>query len=131
VEELRLGHTRVSLDRQQVTHAIMNVLLNALQAMPTGGTLTVRAEAATESGGGTGAEAVARITIADTGPGIPLENLDRIFEPYFTTKEGGTGLGLALAHRIILEHKGSIRAENAPGGGARFEIDLPIFRSPA
>jgi two-component system sensor histidine kinase AtoS len=64
--------------------------------------------------------------ITDTGPGIRPENLDRIFEPYFTTKEGGTGLGLALTHRIILEHRGSIRAENRPDGGARFVIDLPL-----
>ena len=64
--------------------------------------------------------------MTDTGSGIPPENLDRIFEPYFTTKEDGTGLGLALARRIILEHRGSIRAENAPGGGARFVIGLPI-----
>jgi signal transduction histidine kinase len=64
--------------------------------------------------------------ITDTGPGIPPENLERIFEPYFTTKEGGTGLGLGLAHRIILEHRGSIRAENVPAGGARFVIELPI-----
>jgi signal transduction histidine kinase len=131
VEELHLGDARVSLDRQQLTHAVMNVLLNALQAMATGGTLTVHAETAAGPGGGSGAETVARITITDTGAGISLENLDRIFEPYFTTKDGGTGLGLALAHRIILEHKGSIRAENAPDGGARFEIALPIVRSPA
>ena len=64
--------------------------------------------------------------MTDTGSGIPPENLDRIFEPYFTTKEGGTGLGLALARRIILEHRGSIRAENVPGGGVRFVIAVPI-----
>jgi signal transduction histidine kinase len=64
--------------------------------------------------------------VTDTGSGIPPENLDRVFDPYFTTKEDGTGLGLALARRIILEHRGSIRAENVPGGGARFVIGLPI-----
>lgn len=127
VEELSLGDTRAPFDRQQLTQAIMNVLLNAIQAMPSGGTLTVRADtvappAASAAGGGP----LARITISDTGPGIRPENLDRIFEPYFTTKEGGTGLGLALTHRIILEHRGSIRAENGPDGGARFVIDLPL-----
>jgi signal transduction histidine kinase len=66
------------------------------------------------------------VVVADTGPGIPPENLDRVFEPYFTTKEGGTGLGLALTRRIILEHRGSIRAKNGPGGGARFVIAVPI-----
>ncbi len=121
-EELRLGDTRAPLDRQQLTQAVMNVLLNALQAMPTGGALTVRAEVVTPSAA---SGSLARVTIADSGPGIPPENLDRIFEPYFTTKEGGTGLGLALTRRIVLEHRGGIRAENAPGGGARFTMDLP------
>jgi len=126
-DELQLGDTRMQLDRQQLTQAVMNVLLNAIQAMPSGGTLTVRAEAvASPSDTTVGSGAHARITISDTGPGVPPENLDRIFEPYFTTKEGGTGLGLALTHRIILEHRGSIRAENGPDGGARFVIDLPL-----
>jgi signal transduction histidine kinase len=127
VEELQLGDTRVPFDRQQLTQAVMNVLLNAIQAMPKGGTLTIRADiiappAGSAAVGGT----LARVLISDTGPGIRPENLDRIFEPYFTTKEGGTGLGLALTHRIILEHRGSIRAENGPGGGARFVIELPL-----
>jgi signal transduction histidine kinase len=126
-DELRLGDTRVSIDRQQFTQAVMNVLLNAIQAMPKGGTLTVRADAVAPAGGGAaGSGALARIAVSDTGAGIRPENLDRIFEPYFTTKEGGTGLGLALTHRIILEHQGSIRAENGPGGGACFVIDLPV-----
>jgi signal transduction histidine kinase len=128
-EELHLGDAWVSLDHQQLTHAVMNVLLNALQAMPNGGTLTVRAETAAAAGDGLGAKTSARIAIADTGPGILPEHLDRIFEPYFTTKERGTGLGLALTHRIIQGHNGGIRAENAPDGGARFEITLPIVRS--
>jgi len=126
-EELQLGDTRARFDRQQLTQAIMNVLLNAIQAMPKGGTVTVRAGVtAPLTGSGTGSGTIARIVISDTGPGIPPANLDRIFEPYFTTKEGGTGLGLALTHRIILEHRGSIRAENGPGGGARFVIELPL-----
>jgi signal transduction histidine kinase len=122
VEELQLGDTRALLDLQQLTQAIMNVLLNAIQAMPKGGALTVRAEVvALPAASGR----IARIVITDTGSGIPPENLDRIFEPYFTTKEGGTGLGLALTRRIILEHRGSIQTANDPGGGARFTIDLP------
>ena len=126
VEELQLAGTRAPIDRQQITQAIMNVLLNAIQAMPKGGTLTVRAAVtARPTGSATGSGPIARIVITDTGPGIPPANLDRIFEPYFTTKEGGTGLGLALTHRIILEHRGSIQADNEPGHGARFVIDLP------
>lgn len=126
VEELQLGDTRALFDRQQLTQAIMNVLLNAIQAMPKGGTLTVRADVvAPPAGSATVSGTIARIVITDTGSGIPPEDLDRIFEPYFTTKDGGTGLGLALTHRIILEHRGSIQAENDPGRGARFVIDLP------
>jgi len=127
VEDLRLGDARAACDRQQLTQAIMNVLLNAIQAMPNGGRLTIGADAITLPAGSADRGApVARIVISDTGRGIHPENLDRIFEPYFTTKEGGTGLGLALARRIILEHRGRIRAENVPGGGARFVIDLPL-----
>jgi len=126
-EDLRLGDARAPFDRQRLTQAIMNVLLNAIQAMPKGGTLALRADVvAPPAGSATVGGTLASIVITDTGPGIPPENLERIFEPYFTTKEGGTGLGLALTHRIILEHRGSIRAENVPGGGARFVIELPI-----
>jgi two-component system sensor histidine kinase HupT/HoxJ len=71
-----------------------------------------------------------RLAIADTGPGIPSEILPRIFDPFFTTKEvgQGTGLGLAITYGIVQEHGGSIQAENAPGGGARFTIELPALR---
>jgi signal transduction histidine kinase len=126
-EDLQIADTPVSLDRQQLTQAIMNVLLNAIQAMPEGGTLTIRAETAVpQAGSHMRADALIRLSITDTGRGIPRENLDRIFEPYFTTKTGGTGLGLALTHRIVLEHHGTIRAENVSGGGARFVIELPV-----
>jgi signal transduction histidine kinase len=95
--------------------------------MPNGGTLTVRAEVVAPAAGSIAAgSGITTITVTDTGPGISPEHLDRIFEPYFTTKEGGTGLGLALAQQVIVEHRGSIHAENAPGGGARFVIDLPL-----
>jgi signal transduction histidine kinase len=147
VEELQAGDVRLPLDRQQLSQALMNVLLNALQAMPKGGTVTVRTRLVDAAIGQIGnsesliaqspnrhsthlhalaAQQCVEVVVTDTGPGIPPEHLDRIFEPYFTTKDGGTGLGLALARRIIQEHQGSIRAENVPGGGARFVIDLPL-----
>jgi signal transduction histidine kinase len=113
---LGAADVRVRMDRQQLTQAFMNVLLNALQAMPGGGRLDVRVAAT--------AEAV-EVRIADTGPGIPAEHADRIFEPYFTTKEGGTGLGLALSRKIVQEHGGDIRLESNPAGGAAFVIALP------
>ncbi|MBI2163702.1 MAG: hypothetical protein HYU32_06145 [candidate division NC10 bacterium] len=141
VTDLQLGGTLVRMDRQQLTHAFMNVLLNAIQAMPEGGTLRVTAkrvkwstrqmvdssrpiDQSTTRPIDTGD--FIEIAVADTGPGIPPEHLDRIFEPYFTTKEGGTGLGLALAHKVIQDHHGSIRVETGAGSGATFVVTLPI-----
>jgi signal transduction histidine kinase len=121
-QEVRLAGSRIAMDRSQLLHAFLNVVLNAIQAMPRGGTIHVRATTADGDAPGPGA----RIVIADTGPGIPADHLDRIFEPYFTTKDGGTGLGLALAHKIVQEHGGTIRAWNQPEGGASFEILLPL-----
>jgi signal transduction histidine kinase len=140
VKALRLDETRVRMDRPQLTQAFMNLLLNAMQAMPRGGTLRVTAKRVKRStrrmvdSSRPIDQSTTRpidtgdfieIAIADTGPGIPAEHLDRIFEPYFTTKEGGTGLGLALAGKIIQEHQGSIRVENSPGSGAVFTVLLP------
>jgi len=123
------------MDRQQLTHAFMNVLLNAIQAMPGGGVLTVRAyeqpggRRQKAEGSKTRESAVlpsAVIEVEDTGPGIPAEDLDRIFEPYFSTKEGGMGLGLAMAHKIVEDHGGAIRVESQAGSGASFIITLPL-----
>lgn len=147
VEDLELKDARALLDREPLIRAMMNVLLNAIQAMPKGGTLSVRARVVDTANRqfdnsellvtqapnhpaalapAPAAQQCVEVVVTDTGSGIPPENLDRVFEPYFTTKEDGTGLGLALARRIILEHRGNIRAENASGGGARFVIGLPI-----
>jgi signal transduction histidine kinase len=67
-----------------------------------------------------------RVTVTDTGPGIPPEIIDRLFEPFFTTKPNGTGLGLPITRRIIYEHGGSINVESQPNKGATFTISLPI-----
>jgi signal transduction histidine kinase len=66
-----------------------------------------------------------RVSIKDTGEGIPPENMARLFEPFFTTKPKGTGLGLAITRRIILEHRGDISVESRPGQGTTFQILLP------
>jgi signal transduction histidine kinase len=129
--DLQLGEARVRMDRQQLTHAFMNVMLNAIQAMPGGGTLQVRAsvlppDRAAVSSHSAVPTRVAQIVVSDTGPGIAPEDLDRIFEPYFTTRESGTGLGLALTHKIVEEHGGRIRAESQVGSGATFIISLPL-----
>jgi signal transduction histidine kinase len=142
--DLPPAQARVRMDRQQLTHAFMNVMLNALQAMPAGGTLRLTAKRvkwstrqmvessrpiAPSTPRPIDAGDFIEIAVADTGPGIPAEHLDRIFEPYFTTKEGGTGLGLALAHKIVAEHGGGIRAEGGMGSGATFIITLPIVEA--
>lgn len=128
VTDLALGEAKVRMDRQQLTHAFLNVFLNAIQAMPDGGTLTVRAKAISNFELRIPQSAIV-IEVEDTGPGIPPEHLDRIFEPYFTTKEGGTGLGLALAHKIIQDHDGSIRVEGGVGEGATFVVTLPVVEN--
>jgi signal transduction histidine kinase len=132
VTDLRLEGTRVRMDRQQLTTAFMNLLLNAIQAMPDGGTLTVRGKVTPDPGSQISHSAFRIphseivIQVEDTGSGIAPEHLDRLFEPYFTTKEGGTGLGLALAHKIIQEHGGRLGVESRVGLGAVFTVTLPV-----
>ncbi len=116
--ELQAGELPpVAGDREQLKQAFLNLVLNALQAMPGGGKLTV----ATALRDGRAA-----ITIADTGQGIPPENLERIFNPFFTTRQEGTGLGLAITHRIIQGHGGRIDVESRPGEGTTFTLLLPL-----
>jgi signal transduction histidine kinase len=97
----------------------MNLMMNAVQAMPEGGTLRVVTSADGEA---------ALLRVEDTGPGIAPEHLDRIWDPFFTTKPvgQGTGLGLSITQRIVTRHGGSIRVENRPGGGACFVVRLPV-----
>ena len=132
--DLQVGEAQVRMDRQQLTHAFMNVMLNAIQAMPDGGILKVRAavlppDRAAVSGHTSVGTRVAQVAFSDSGPGIPPDHLDRIFEPYFTTKESGTGLGLALTHKIVEEHGGRIRVESQTGSGATFIITLPLVET--
>ena len=94
------------------------MFLNAIQAMPGGGRLSVEALAKD------GRRAV--VSIADTGEGIPEENLDRIFDPFFTTKKGGTGLGLSICYSIVKAHRGEIEVRSKPGQGTVLRISLPL-----
>jgi two-component system sensor histidine kinase HydH len=104
---------------------LVNLTLNAIEATPDGGRVTVRcgpeaADARTGEGGpGVG------VVIDDTGPGVPAAARDRIFEPFFTTKAKGSGLGLSIVHAIVSQHGGTIAVEEAPSGGARFLLRLP------
>jgi len=108
----------MKLDRQRLQEALWNLVNNALQAMPEGGRLTLGARSPD------GKEVI--IEIADTGQGIADEDLGRIFDYYFTTKEKGMGLGLPLAHKIIREHGGTIQVESKAGKGSTFRVSLPV-----
>ena len=97
--------------------ALLNVVLNALQAMPAGGVLRF-------GGRIMGGDRVV-ISVSDTGAGIPPEDLPRIFDLYFTTKEGGSGIGLSMVYRAIHLHEGSVEVESTPGHGTTFRLVLP------
>ncbi|WP_224959412.1 GAF domain-containing sensor histidine kinase [Geomonas subterranea] len=107
-------------DCQQLKQVFINIILNSLDAMSAGGKLMIQVQPSELDG----KEAVT-VKIVDTGGGIPLEQLNNIFTPFFTTKEGGTGLGLPIANRIITNHGGKIQVTNHPGLGAEFRIVLP------
>jgi len=105
-------------DAGQLQQAILNLLVNAAEASPAGGLVRLSSRRV-------GSDRV-EIEVTDRGPGIGREALQRLFNPFFTTKEMGTGLGLAIVHRIVESHGGTIRAANRPEGGAAFTICLPL-----
>jgi two-component system sensor histidine kinase HydH len=110
------GLPRVKADAARLKQALLNVVLNAHDAMPDGGELIVQTRAGSDG---------VRLTVTDTGTGIDPEVLHRIFDVYYSTKSGGTGLGLATTRRIIEGHGGSISVESEPGRGTRFTVRLP------
>jgi PAS domain S-box-containing protein len=123
----------VDIDGAQMSQVFHNLLLNAAQAMPRGGRVQVEAEnllLASSSGVPLSPGRYVGIRVRDEGGGIDPSHLDRIFDPYFTTKSSGTGLGLATAHSIVTRHGGHITAENGHGGGATFKIFLPAVDVP-
>jgi two-component system, sporulation sensor kinase E len=116
-QELARDLPKVMVDRDQMKQVFFNIIRNALQAMNKGGILHIRTEAQAE-----------RVMIAfrDTGGGMPADVLQRIFEPYFTTKNEGTGLGLMIVQRVIREHGGLIEVSSEQGRGTTFRIFLPL-----
>ena len=104
------------MDEASMRGALMNLILNAIEAMPGGGTLSITVEQIDET---------LRIEIADTGPGIGEEEAKKIFEPFYTTKEQGLGLGMPYARKIIDQHRGTISLSSKPGEGTRISIALP------
>ena len=111
----------LSVDRAQMKRVFANLFTNSIQAMPDGGLLSVRADLVRK-----GHAAFCRIAVSDTGSGIPEQDMDNIFDPYFTTKKEGTGLGLAIVQRIVFDHNGNVWAESDGVRGTTFFIDLPV-----
>jgi signal transduction histidine kinase/putative methionine-R-sulfoxide reductase with GAF domain len=109
----------ILMDPEQMKQAILNLLLNAVQAMPKGGHLILRGQISEN-------DRFIKLSIQDSGVGISDEEMGKLFDPFFSTKEGGIGLGLSIAHRIIDQHHGKIEVESAPGKGTLFTVWLPI-----
>lgn len=136
-------------EEAQLTHVFLNLVKNALEAMPGGGTLTVTTRMETDfyilrrsvraqveprgpGPGGSAQQALGkflRVELADSGPGFGAADLERVFEPFFTTKPRGSGLGLAICERIVAAHGGDIHAENGRRGGAVVTVTLPVVHT--
>ena len=108
---------RCAFDVVKINEVFLNILQNGIEAIGSDG--TIRIETSQEN-------SLVIIEIFDTGSGISQEHINRIFTPFFTTKEEGSGLGLAFAHRIIQDHGGSISVKSAEGEGTTFRISLPV-----
>lgn len=121
----RLGQTEVCVDAELIRRALTNLVTNAIRAVPRDGTVHVTGEVAA------GEPDKAVIVVSDDGPGIRDANMDKIFQPFFTTRPDGTGLGLANVRKIINYHGGTVSAENRPPKGAVFTIQLPLGGPPA
>jgi signal transduction histidine kinase len=112
----------VFVDAEQIKQVLLNLVLNAVQAMPSGGEIVLRSHQTNGS---------VLLEIVDQGVGIPEENLERIFDPFFTTRAGGTGLGLSIAYQIINRHGGHLSVRNNSDRGATFTIVLPLSQPEA
>jgi signal transduction histidine kinase len=120
-KELRSDLPMVAIDAEQLVQVILNISFNAIEAMPAGGTLIFRTSKIESGDGG-----AVGISIRDTGTGIKKEGMKNIFKPFFTTKERGVGLGLAICQKIIKNHGGYIRVKSIPHQGSIFYIRLEV-----
>lgn len=107
----------IAADPELLHRALSNLILNALDAMPNGGALNLRTQMRT---------GVVVIEVSDTGSGLPEEERERVFTPYYTSKQHGTGLGLAIVQSVVTDHQGCVAVESAPGKGTTFRIELPV-----
>ena len=117
---------RIRIDPQQLQQVIWNLMLNAVQEMKGGGTLSIATTVHTATDGSEGEKRFGRVSISDTGPGILPENQDKIFDPFFTSKETGTGLGLTIVHRIVENYHGKIFLRSDRQNGTTFVLDFPL-----
>ncbi len=119
----------VDVDSGQIGQVIQNIIINAQHAMPEGGSIAIKCtnihDAATEAHLSIDNGNYVRVTIKDTGVGVSKAIIDKIFDPYFSTKQRGSGLGLAICHSIINKHEGFITVESLPGQGTVFTLYLP------
>jgi PAS domain S-box-containing protein len=123
----------VAVDPRQMRQAMLHILQNAAEAMPKGGTVSIAGRNLSRKTArrmGLGGERYLEFTIQDHGTGIPREHLARIFDPYFTTKKGGSGLGLAAVYSIMKRHDGLVTVESAEGRGTTVHLLLPVARDP-
>ncbi|WP_051305941.1 ATP-binding protein [Desulfogranum mediterraneum] len=123
----------VNVDKGQISQVIQNIVLNASNAMPDGGTVDISCENVQPLQGGDllfpQKSQMVKVVITDSGTGISSDLVDKIFDPYFSTKAEGSGLGLAISHSIISKHNGQISVESTPGAGTAFTIFLPATSS--
>jgi two-component system sensor histidine kinase HydH len=117
VAHIEPGLPQLQADQVRLTQAVMNLVINAVQAIARKGRVDVTVATIASS---------ISVVVSDNGPGIPHEKLASIFEPYFTTKPEGTGLGLWIAQQIVTAHRGTVRAQNGPDRGALFTMTLPL-----
>ena len=112
----------IQADPEQIKRALQNLALNAMDAMPGGGTLRIQTRQYNST---------VILEVSDSGQGLTKEECDRLFTPYYTTKQHGTGLGLAIVQSVVSDHGGTISVQSLPGRGATFRIELPVTRPPS
>ena len=115
------GLPQVECDSEQIIQVLLNVTLNAIQASPAGGQISISAHRR---------DSMILLRVGDEGGGIAEAELDKIFDPFYTTKEGGTGLGLAISYQILTQHGGGIAVERNPDKGMTFTLSFPIHQAP-
>jgi signal transduction histidine kinase len=123
--EFDLNLPKVWIDKEQMKQVFMNLILNAIQAMKDGGSIVISTRISARNNDELIKECV-QVEIRDTGVGIPEENLEHIFDPFFTSKDEGSGLGLAVSHQIVQEHGGFLTVESTVGKGTAFFVHVPV-----